>query len=104
MKTLYSTLILTIVLTGCHYCEPLCTFDNEDIANTYSSYVEDWKREANASFDKAEKVVFEDQPSPTPEPVGPHPDPKKCICGGKGVIVHGDDHKTPCPYHSGSAK
>ena len=29
----------------------------------------------------------------------PDPDPKKCICKGSGIIVHGDGHKTVCPYH-----
>lgn len=33
-------------------------------------------------------------PQPTPEP----PRPGCCTdCGGKGVIVHGDGHRTPCP-------
>jgi hypothetical protein len=34
--------------------------------------------------------------------VGPHEDPNKCICKGTGVIIQGDDHKTPCPFHSKS--
>lgn len=33
-------------------------------------------------------------PQPTPEP----PKPGCCTdCGGKGFIVHGDGHRTPCP-------
>ena len=40
-----------------------------------------------------------DKPSPTPDIVGPHEDPDKCICKGSGVIVQGDGHKTVCPYH-----
>ena len=36
--------------------------------------------------------------------MGPDPDPKKCICKGSGIIVQGDGHKTPCPYHSKMSK
>lgn len=39
----------------------------------------------------------EKAPEPTPEP----PKPGCCTdCGGKGYIVHGDGHKTPCPCPS----
>lgn len=32
-----------------------------------------------------------------PQP-GPAPNPGCCDdCGGKGVIIHGDGHRTPCP-------
>lgn len=35
-------------------------------------------------------------PQPAPEP--PKPKPGCCTdCGGKGYIVHGDGHRTPCP-------
>lgn len=63
----------------------------------YSSYVEEWKKEVKASFDDAESKVF--TVKPTPDVVGPDPDPAKCICKGTGIIVQGDDHKTLCPYH-----
>jgi hypothetical protein len=36
----------------------------------------------------------EQSPQPTPEP----PKPGCCTdCGGRGYIVHGDGHRTPCP-------
>jgi predicted metal-binding protein len=34
--------------------------------------------------------------------IGPDEDPAKCVCKGTGVIIHGDGHKTPCPFHSKS--
>ena len=37
---------------------------------------------------------------PDDEPVGPDPDPEKCICKGTGKIKQGDGHTTDCPYHS----
>jgi hypothetical protein len=47
------------------------------------------------------KKVFNINPAPQPSPiVGPNPDVAKCICGGTGIIVQGDGHKTPCPYHA----
>lgn len=101
MKYLYILLLLTVA-AGCgSYCEKICKFDEKDITNMYSSYVEEWKKEANSSFDSAEKAVFVVKPQPKPDVVGPDPDPIKCICKGTGIIVQGDDHKTPCPFHSG---
>tara|TARA_B100000073_G_C23405028_1_gene440804 strand:- start:68 stop:481 length:414 start_codon:yes stop_codon:yes gene_type:complete len=69
--------------------------NTEDITNMYADYVEGWKKEISNSFDEAEKKVF----AVDDEVLGPHPDKDKCICKGSGVIVHGDGHKTPCPYH-----
>ena len=37
---------------------------------------------------------------PDDEPLGPDPDPEKCICKGTGKIVQGDGHVSDCPYHS----
>lgn len=73
--------------------------DTEDITRMYEGYIEEWKQGIKLAFNEAEKKVFVDD-DPTPDIVGPHPDPDKCICGGKGIIVQGDGHKTPCPYHS----
>lgn len=41
----------------------------------------------------AQFATNDEAPQPAP---GPKPD---CCedCGGKGVIVHGDGHRTPCP-------
>lgn len=69
----------------------------EDITNMYAGYVEDWKKKIANAFDEAEIKVF--NVKPTPDIVGPHEDPDKCICKGTGVIVQGDGHKTVCPYH-----
>jgi len=77
-------------------------FDNafgvnkEDITDMYSDYIDVWKVDIKKSFDKAESEVYQ---SPSPDILGPDPDPKKCICRGSGIIVHGDGHKTVCPYH-----
>jgi hypothetical protein len=71
--------------------------NNEDITDMYSDYIDGWKVDIRRSFDEAESEVY--KTTPTPDIVGPDPDPKKCICGGSGVIVQGDGHKTVCPYH-----
>jgi hypothetical protein len=40
--------------------------------------------------------------APEPKPVPPKPAPAVCEqCGGKGFIVHGDGHRTPCPNCKG---
>lgn len=67
------------------------------ISKMYEGYVNEWKKDISRSFDEAEKIVFND--TPTPDIIGPHEDPDKCICKGSGVIVQGDGHKTVCPYH-----
>lgn len=67
------------------------------ITKMYEGYVNEWKRDISRSFDEAETKVFNTKPKPNI--VGPHEDPDKCICKGSGVIVHGDGHKTVCPYH-----
>lgn len=72
----------------------------EDITNMYEGYIEDWKSQISAAFSKAELDVF--KTNPTPDVVGPHPDPDKCICGGSGWIQQGDGHRTKCPYHGES--
>lgn len=44
----------------------------------------------------------EKPPQPTPEP--PKPTPAICeSCGGRGYIVHGDGHRTPCPKCAAAA-
>lgn len=69
----------------------------EEITNMYAGYIEQWKQEVKTSFNKAENEVLGSNPSP--DIVGPDPDPNKCICGGSGWITQGDGHKTRCPYH-----
>lgn len=88
--------ILLILLTGCS--NNMFCVDPQDITNMYASYVEEWQNKAKISFDTAEPKVFVIKPKPD-DVVGPNPDANKCICKGTGVIVQGDDHKTPCPFH-----
>jgi hypothetical protein len=71
--------------------------NTEDITNMYSDYVDTWRLKISKSFDKAVKEVLAVDPIPEVKKIDP--DPKKCICGGSGTIVHGDGHKTKCPYH-----
>lgn len=80
-----------------NFSDPVCECDTQDITDMYEDYISEWKSGISESFDKAELEVFGTKP--TPDIVGPDPDPKKCICGGSGVITQGDGHKTPCPYH-----
>lgn len=100
MKYVWITVFLVVL--GC-YNPNFCFVDNDDIVNMYSSYVEEWKRECASSFDKAEAEIFKNEPAPKPDD-GTNPDASKCICRGTGIIVQGDGHKTPCPYHSKSLK
>ena len=95
-----SYILALCVFAGCSASQ-LCEMKTEDVTNMYTSYVEEWKTEAKSSFDKAEQEIFKSNPQPSPDVVGPHPDPAKCICKGTGRIVQGDGHTTPCPYHSG---
>jgi hypothetical protein len=49
---------------------------------------------ASAAVSAAYSATAQEKP---PEPK-PEPKPGCCTdCGGKGVIVHGDGHRTPCP-------
>jgi hypothetical protein len=93
---LYSLMVGLIVSLFFMGCEPLCSLRIEDINSLYSSQVEQWQNEASESFLKAEIKVYKVSPD---DNIGPHEDPKKCICKGSGVIIQGDDHVTPCPFH-----
>lgn len=70
----------------------------EEITNMYENYIEKWKADVKIAFDKAGLEVLKED-NPTPDIIGPDPDPKKCACGGSGWIKQGDGHKTKCPYH-----
>jgi hypothetical protein len=72
----------------------------EDITNMYADYIEEWKQQCKISFKEAAQEVYNKKPDENI--VGPNEDPNKCICKGTGVIIQGDDHKTPCPFHSKS--
>ena len=72
-------------------------YSRKDLTNTD---VESIMTTAEQSFIKAEAVVFKGGPvDPDDTPIGPNPDPDKCICKGTGKIVQGDGHVTDCPYH-----
>jgi hypothetical protein len=89
-------ILLALILTGCS--NNMFCVNPEDITNMYSSYVNEWQEKAKTSFDKAEAEVFVIKPKPD-DVVGPNPDVSKCVCKGAGIIVQGDGHKTPCPFH-----
>lgn len=94
MKKTIILLILTIALVGCD------SAIKQNYSNNYSKIdVNEWTSKVDQSFDKAEKEVFKLAPKPNIDNVV-DPDPAKCICRGTGIIVQGDDHKTPCPYHA----
>ena len=71
-------------------CGDDCGCSTEDITNMYADYIEEWKLGVSQAFDKAEHEIYGED-----EVVGPNPDPKKCVCGGSGIIVHGDGHERP---------
>lgn len=94
----YKYLLEILIFFGILGCVPSYAFQQEDITKTYSSYVNVWQKEAQEAFDKAEPQVFKINPKPD-EILGPNPDASKCVCKGSGIIIHGDKHTTPCPYH-----
>lgn len=55
--------------------------------------------QANVAFKSAEDKILNIKPD---EILKPDPDPAKCICKGTGLIRHGDEHVTKCPYHGNS--
>ncbi len=91
-------ILISCAILGCHPNYGFYGLQQEDITNMYASYVSEWQEKAKASFDKAEAEILIIKPKPD-NIVGPNPDVSKCICKGTGVIVQGDDHKTPCPFH-----
>jgi hypothetical protein len=59
--------------------------------------------EVERGFEKAEKEIL-GKPSPEPDkPIGPDPDPKKCICKGTGRYERpdapGSGKMVECPFH-----
>jgi hypothetical protein len=98
------TLLLILVLLGCS-SNIAQSLPKTEITDMYSSYIDDWKQQAELSFKDAESKVYVVDPNPQPDiNDGTNPDPAKCICKGTGIIVQGDGHKTSCPYHSKSSK
>ena len=100
MKKLFYILLL-VLATGC--CAKQCGYlPTTEITEMYSEYIDEWKSQARIAFEEAEKEIFKVAPKPDII-VGPNEDPAKCPCRGSGVIIHGDGHKTPCPFHSKSS-
>lgn len=93
-------LFLLLTLTGCAVTN-CCSLPTADITEMYAQYIDEWKSQAKIAFEEAESKVFVVTPKPDVI-VGPDEDPAKCVCKGTGVIVHGDGHKTACPFHSKS--
>lgn len=95
MKYIYIFFIFTII--GC--CDQnFCFVQNED---TTILNIEELQNKAKLSFEKSEKEIF--VPKPDIVEPKPNPDPAKCICNGTGIIIHGDGHKTFCPFHTKSS-
>jgi len=95
-------LILVIILCGCESIRFGDNINPYDVSDSHSSYVENWKKECVIAFDNAEKEIFKEDNKPVIID-DTNPDPSKCICKGTGIIVHGDGHKTVCPYHGKSS-
>lgn len=82
-------IIFFVILSGCS--RPYSS-NIDAVFSDVSPMVE----EANLAFSKAEaKILAVDND----DIVRPDPDASKCPCKGTGIIKHGDDHVTQCPYH-----
>lgn len=92
MKTIITSILLLLFLST-----PAYSVSEPDVMNMYMSLVGQWKEQISIAFDKAEKEVY---PNYVPDGPIPDEDAAKCPCKGTGVIVHGDGHKTECPFHS----
>lgn len=91
MKSKSILLFFMLMFTGiAHAASPI---------NMYSDIVSEWHKSVITAFDKAEKEIFDIDPTPNPDVIVPDEDPEKCPCKGTGVITHGDGHTTECPYH-----
>jgi len=85
-------LLACLLLSGCSK-QYTCNIDS--IFDSVLPMVE----EANAAFAKAESKILVVNPDNI---IRPDPDPAKCPCKGTGLIKHGDNHVTKCPYHEKS--
>jgi len=100
MKKIFLFSVL-VFFTGC-CASNYCYLPTTEITEMYAEYIDEWKSQARTAFEEAESVVFSVKPKPDVI-VGPDEDPAKCVCKGTGVIIQGDGHKTPCPFHSKSS-
>lgn len=100
MKYLSVFLLIFGVFAGSYVLGDNHGIHTADITNMYANYIEEWKDSCKKAFSEAENEIY--NKSPNDDVVGPHEDPTKCICEGSGIIVQGDGHKTPCPFHAKS--
>lgn len=84
-------ILLILLFSGCDY-NPAFNFNIDSAFQDISPLV----LKANESFKQAENEILNIKPD---DIIAPHPDAQKCPCKGSGLIKHGDDHVTPCPYH-----
>ena len=102
LKFLFIT-IVAVCAGNCTVLKPIVTSIGIHFGNDSPVVeVDVWRQDVKDAFNLAESEILEVKP--VPDIVGPDPDPKKCICKGSGIIVQGDGHKTPCPYHSKMSK
>jgi len=94
LHNIIKSIALFLALSSTAYC-----ITDTDVVMMYASLVEQWKEQISKSFDEAERLVYNVVPDIDDELI-PNEDPAKCPCKGTGVIVHGDGHDTPCPFHS----
>jgi hypothetical protein len=90
----FGALLITSAV-GCSPQDPVYT----DVLDMHGASVEQMQIVISEAFDLSEVAILKKDPDDVPKPLGPDPDPKKCVCKGTGVITHGDGHKSPCPYH-----
>lgn len=76
-----------------------CNIKKDDHFGAQNSQQDMLIEKAENAFNIAELEVFNKDTGPDIKPLGPDPDPKKCVCNGTGNIVHGDGHITKCPFH-----
>ena len=87
------TIIFPYLLFNNSYDQPAYV----NMSNTNND-IEIFIGQVESAFDKAESEVFGLNVKPEPI-ILPDPDPKKCVCKGSGIIIHGDGHTTECPFH-----
>jgi len=91
------SIIITLYAVQLRGKKPTSIDGGTAFSESNNDHISALKNQIAAAFDEAETKILNINPSP--DIVGPHEDPKKCICKGSGVIVQGDGHKTVCPYH-----
>lgn len=100
VKILFAVVALTFA--GCGGDLLHGHISHDDITNIHEFDVNTFRNKVANALHKAELSVLGTKPDkPDDKPLGPDEDPNKCVCGGTGIIRHGDGHTTKCPYHTG---